>query len=137
MVISFTSCIRANVMERLRRGGRAWPGAPGRAAGGGGQLASPDPDKVAQALRKAAVGDEHVVALEQAIDANESALPALTGFILPGGTPKASALHVARTVCRRAERRVVTLSAQAAVPPVILPYLNRLSDLLFVLARRA
>ncbi len=103
----------------------------------GGQLASPDPGKVAQALRKAVVGDERVVALEQAIDANESALPSLTGFILPGGTPKASALHLARTVCRRAERGVVTLSAQAPVPPVILAYLNRLSDLLFVLARRA
>jgi cob(I)alamin adenosyltransferase len=103
----------------------------------GGQLASPDPGKVAQALRKATVGDERVVALEQAIDSHEAALPPLAGFILPGGTPKASALHLARTVCRRAERRVVTLSGQAAVPPVILAYLNRLSDLLFVLARRA
>jgi cob(I)alamin adenosyltransferase len=103
----------------------------------GGQLASPDPAKVAAALAKAALGDERVAALEEAIDSAEAALVPLDGFILPGGTPKASALHCARTVCRRAERSVVRLSRQASVPGVIRAYLNRLSDLLFVLARRA
>ena len=103
----------------------------------GGQLASPDPDKVAKALVKATLGDERVATLEGAIDATEATLEPLTGFILPGGTLKASALHLARTVCRRAERSVVTLARQASVPPPIPAYLNRLSDLLFVLARRA
>jgi len=105
----------------------------------GGQLASPEPAKVAKALVKAALDEARVAALEAAIDSAESALPALEGFILPAGTPKAAALHLARTVCRRAERCVVTLSREASPPlaPVILQYLNRLSDLLFVLARRA
>lgn len=103
----------------------------------GGQLASPEPAKVAKALVKAALEQGRVAALEAAIDSAESALPRLEGFILPGGTPKAAALHLARTVCRRAERCVVTLSREASLAPVILQYLNRLSDLLFVLARRA
>ncbi|HYK82487.1 MAG TPA: cob(I)yrinic acid a,c-diamide adenosyltransferase [Gemmatimonadales bacterium] len=103
----------------------------------GGQLASPDPAKVAKVLVKAALGDDRVRALEQAIDAAEAALKGVTSFILPGGTPKASALHFARTVCRRAERSVVALAREASVPPSILAYLNRLSDLFFVLARSA
>ena len=104
----------------------------------GGQLASPEPAKVAKALAKAALSDERVAALERAIDSTEATLAPLDGFILPGGTPKAAALHFARTVCRRAERCVVTLSREAPpIAPSILPYLNRLSDLLFVLARGA
>lgn len=104
----------------------------------GGQLASPEPAKVAKALAKAALSDERVAALERAIDSTEATLSPLDGFILPGGTPKAAALHFARTVCRRAERCVVTLSREAPpIAPSILPYLNRLSDLLFVLARGA
>jgi len=104
----------------------------------GGQLASPEPAKVAKALAKAALSDERVAALERAIDSTEATLSPLHGFILPGGTPKAAALHFARTVCRRAERCVVTLSREAPpIAPSILPYLNRLSDLLFVLARGA
>lgn len=103
----------------------------------GGQLASPEPAKVGKALRKAALGEERVTELEHVIDSAEAGLTPLEGFILPGGTPKAAALHLARTVCRRAERCVVTLSREAALTPAILPYLNRLSDLLFVLARRA
>ena len=103
----------------------------------GGQLASPDPAKVAKALMKAALSEERVTELERAIDSAESSLAPLKGFILPGGTPKAAALHLARTVCRRAERCVVTLAREASLAPTILPYLNRLSDLLFVLARRA
>ena len=103
----------------------------------GGRLASPDPGKVGKALAKAVLDDGRLAALEAAIDAAEAALPPLSAFVIPAGTPKAAALHVARTVCRRAERSVVTLSGQTSLPPVILPYLNRLSDLLFVLARSA
>jgi cob(I)alamin adenosyltransferase len=61
----------------------------------------------------------------------------LNAFIVPGGTPKAAALHVARTVCRRAERRVVHLRREDDIPQLVVIYLNRLSDLLFVLARVA
>ncbi|HET7296447.1 MAG TPA: cob(I)yrinic acid a,c-diamide adenosyltransferase [Gemmatimonadales bacterium] len=103
----------------------------------GGQLASPDPGKVARALAKAALDPGRVAALEAAIDAAEASLPPLEAFVIPGGSPKAAALHVARTVCRRAERGVVALGREASLPPGILPYLNRLSDLLFVLARSA
>ncbi|HEV2751567.1 MAG TPA: cob(I)yrinic acid a,c-diamide adenosyltransferase [Gemmatimonadales bacterium] len=103
----------------------------------GGQLASPEPAKVAKALAKATLGDDRVAALEGAIDATEAHLSPLKEFILPGGAPKAAALHFARTVCRRAERCVVTLARETSLAPNILPYLNRLSDLLFVLARHA
>ena len=71
--------------------------------------------------------------LERAIDAAENGLPALTNFILPGGSPQAAALHHARTVCRRAERAVIALGGARGE---LVIYLNRLSDLLFVLARR-
>ncbi len=81
------------------------------------------------------ITSEHVTALEGVIDAYEDALPALREFILPGGIEAAAILHVARTVARRAERRAVTLARAEAVNPEILRYLNRLSDLLFVLAR--
>ena len=73
--------------------------------------------------------------LERAIDAREAKLPRLRAFVLPGGPPAAASLHVARSVCRRAERSVVSLSRDAEVDARILVYLNRLSDLLFVLAR--
>jgi cob(I)alamin adenosyltransferase len=73
--------------------------------------------------------------LEHAIDAREKDLPPLRAFILPGGSPLGALLHVARTVCRRAERGVVGLAATQTLDPAILSYLNRLSDLLFVLAR--
>jgi cob(I)alamin adenosyltransferase len=75
--------------------------------------------------------------LERAIDTNEQGLPALKNFILPGGSRTAAALHAARTVCRRAERRTLTASRRVELRPELLVYLNRLSDLLFVLARRA
>jgi cob(I)alamin adenosyltransferase len=75
--------------------------------------------------------------LERAIDRAEAELPPLTAFVLPGGSPLAASLHVARTACRRAERAVVALSALERVPPALLSYLNRASDLLFVLARLA
>src|SRR5690606_14582350 len=73
--------------------------------------------------------------LEEHIDRYDAQLPPLRQFILPGGTIPAALLHVARTVARRAERRVAALAAQEPVNPVTLQYLNRLSDLLFVLAR--
>jgi len=75
--------------------------------------------------------------LEQAIDRFEAELPALRRFVLPGGSPAGAHLHLARTICRRAERRVVQLSEDARVDGAVLEYLNRLSDLLFVLARAA
>lgn len=103
----------------------------------GGQLATPDPDRVRTALEKAALGPERVAAFETLIDAADGELPPLRSFILPGGSPKAAALHLARTVCRRAERTVVALAADEPVPELFLVYLNRLSDLLFMLARLA
>ncbi len=81
------------------------------------------------------ISEAHVTRLETALDAFNANLPPLKDFILPGGTRAAALAHVARTVCRRAERRVVTLSQQEQVPQPALHYLNRLSDLLFVLAR--
>jgi cob(I)alamin adenosyltransferase len=92
-----------------------------------------------QQLTKARIDDERIAQLERAIDAGEQELEPLKSFIMPGGTPKAAALHVARTVCRRAERRVVALRAagEADLPQLVVKYLNRLSDLLFVLARVA
>jgi cob(I)alamin adenosyltransferase len=78
---------------------------------------------------------EHVTRLETTLDDFNDALPPLKEFILPGGGPAAAACHVARTVARRAERRVLTLSREENVAPEVLKYLNRLSDLLFVLAR--
>jgi cob(I)alamin adenosyltransferase len=100
----------------------------------GARLADPTQQVVAKRA-KAAVTAAHVRRLERAIDAREEKLAPLRSFVLPGGTPTASLLHEARTVCRRAERSVVTLAREARVDPTILVYLNRLSDLLFVLAR--
>jgi cob(I)alamin adenosyltransferase len=99
----------------------------------GAELATPDPAAHSTDL----ICEEHVLGLERAIDQYESELPELKQFVLPGGTSTAAALHLARAVCRRAERRVVTLAhaeSSAAFDQVI-PYLNRLGDLLFVLAR--
>jgi len=88
-------------------------------------------------LAKPRIGPAHVERLERAIDELDARLPPLRSFVLPGGSQEAAALHVARAVCRRAERRVVTLSAGATVGAEALKYLNRLSDLLFVAARAA
>ena len=106
----------------------------------GGALATPQPARLPAAKRaKVAVTAARVRALERAIDAAERELTPLRQFVLPGGSPKAASLHVARTVCRRAERSVVRLTREARVAGggQILSYLNRLSDLLFVLARQA
>ncbi|OLC54254.1 MAG: ATP:cob(I)alamin adenosyltransferase [Acidobacteria bacterium 13_1_40CM_4_69_4] len=83
------------------------------------------------------VGAAHIRPLEQAIDRFNAALHPLRSFILPGGSTTSSWLHLARTVCRRAERRVVTLARREKVNPDAIIYLNRLSDLLFVMARGA
>jgi cob(I)alamin adenosyltransferase len=83
----------------------------------------------------AMIHEADVVRLEGALDGFNDGLPPLKDFILPGGGPAAAHAHVARTVCRRAERETVTLSRQEAVRPEAVRYLNRLSDLLFVLAR--
>ena len=103
----------------------------------GALLATPDPVKMREQLAKARLDEARVAELEAAIDAGEAELEPLRAFIMPGGAPKAAALHVARTVCRRAERRVVALSATVEIPELVVMYLNRLSDLLFVLARVA
>lgn len=103
----------------------------------GGHLATPDPDKVRAALTKAELSEARVRSMEEAIDSADRELPPLRAFVLPGGGAGAAALHVARTVCRRAERSVVGLARSAEVPPLFLVYLNRLSDLLFTLARLA
>lgn len=79
----------------------------------------------------------HVAALERQIDAWNESLPELRSFVLPGGGWVAASLHLARTVCRRAERLVVSLRATEAVGEQVLPYLNRLSDALFVMSRHA
>jgi|DewCreStandDraft_2_1066082.scaffolds.fasta_scaffold00316_27 cob(I)alamin adenosyltransferase len=94
----------------------------------GAELASPGSDR----FRLPA---ERVEALERLIDAYDARLEPLKSFVLPGGAPAAALLHLARTLCRRAEREVVALSRREEVAPHVLAYLNRLSDLLFVLAR--
>jgi cob(I)alamin adenosyltransferase len=100
----------------------------------GAELATPDPVKHGTAL----IGPAHAEALEQAIDALEANLPPLRQFVLPGGASSAAHLHVARGICRRAERRVITLAGEdAASFQNVLIYLNRLGDYLFVAARWA
>jgi len=103
----------------------------------GGHLATPDPEKVRAALEKASLSSSRIQEFETAMDAADAELPPLRAFVLPAGTPKAAALHLARTVCRRAERSVVSLARQQPVPELFLIYLNRLSDYLFTLARLA
>ena len=98
----------------------------------GAELADPA-DKIASRVTKAAITDADVEWLERRIDELELEVPPLRRFILAGGSPSGAALHVARAVCRRAERRLVGL--RPPVPPILLQYVNRLSDLLFVLAR--
>jgi cob(I)alamin adenosyltransferase len=100
----------------------------------GAQLADPG-RRVASRRAKAAIPAARVRRLEMAIDTREAKLPPLRAFVLPGGSAAAAHLHLARAICRRAERSVVRLSHDAEVDPRIVVYLNRLSDLLFVLAR--
>ncbi len=102
--------------------------------GVGGEIATPEGK--ARAKLRGLVADTHVLRLEQSIDRMEATLPKLTQFILPGGCEAAAALHVARTICRRAERSILALGASAHRPE-LLRYVNRLADWLFVAARSA
>jgi cob(I)alamin adenosyltransferase len=102
----------------------------------GSHLAAPENDPTAQ--KHLPILDEHMISrLEMQIDQAETELPPLRTFILPGGTETAARLHLARTVCRRAERLIVNFSWDRPVHPAIITYLNRLSDWLFVQARVA
>jgi len=100
----------------------------------GAELATVDAAMLAKLSR---VSSDDVTALEQEIDRLEVELTPLTQFVLPGGAMLAAALHHARTVCRRAERRVTALAARESVSPDVVHWLNRLADLLFVMARVA
>ena len=104
----------------------------------GSRLADPS-HKIASRVDKAVVQAADIARLESWIDQLDAALPPLRRFILAGGSPAGAALHLARTVCRRAERAMVALRADdaAAFEPDLLVYVNRLSDLLFVMARAA
>jgi cob(I)alamin adenosyltransferase len=99
----------------------------------GAVLATPDPQK----LRGPFIGDGDIRALEAVIDRLEKDLEPLRNFILPGGGEAGARLHVARTVCRRSERDIVTLTETTEIDPNVVIYMNRLSDLLFVMARWA
>jgi cob(I)alamin adenosyltransferase len=99
----------------------------------GAMLADPS-SRIAARLTRARLSAADVERLEHWIDAAEVELPPLRRFVVPGGTPSASALHLARTVCRRAERHIVSLGSEATAAETVI-YINRLSDLLFVLAR--
>lgn len=98
----------------------------------GADLATPTDAQTAHIAR---ITPEMVGWLEAMIDRMDADLPPLRNFILPGGTPVAAQLHVARTLCRRAERLTVELADQETLSPTVIPYLNRLSDFLFTLAR--
>ena len=99
----------------------------------GARLADPS-SRIADRVTKAAITVQQIDLLEATIDRLEEELPPLRRFILPGGSTAGALLHLARTVCRRAERRVIGLGPDAVESGVII-YLNRLSDLLFVMAR--
>jgi cob(I)alamin adenosyltransferase len=99
----------------------------------GAQIADPA-HQIAARVSKVVINPAAVERLEHWIDALEDSLPPLRRFILPGGSPAASTIHLARTVCRRAERRIVDLGVEE-LDPALLAYINRLSDLLFVFAR--
>ncbi|MBI2883292.1 MAG: cob(I)yrinic acid a,c-diamide adenosyltransferase [Candidatus Methylomirabilis oxyfera] len=100
----------------------------------GAQLADPT-GHVEQKAEKAGLHEGRVRELEEIIDRYDTVLSPLRAFILPGGSEGGALLHLARTVCRRAERRMVALSRDEPLSPVLIPYMNRLSDLLFTLAR--
>jgi cob(I)alamin adenosyltransferase len=101
----------------------------------GARLADPS-HKIAPRVSKVVVSEESVTKLERWIDGLQEHMPPLRHFVLAGGSPGGAALHLARTVCRRAERHVLSLGVDA-VGAIVLVYLNRLSDLLFVMARAA
>lgn len=99
----------------------------------GSDLCVPEEEKERRPVPS--IEERHVAALESLMDELSEELPPLENFILPGGAPGAAQLHVARTICRRAERLVVALARRESVGPHTVRYLNRLSDALFVMAR--
>lgn len=106
-----------------------------------GAILATDPEKATlksgkERLNIPKITEEDIQFLEQSMDTMDEALPPMTHFVLPGGHPSVSYCHIARTVCRRAERLVVLLNDHEPVSPLVLQYLNRLSDYLFVLARK-
>jgi len=101
----------------------------------GSDLCVPEAEKERHPVPR--IEARHVAALEATIDLWNERLPALENFVLPGGSEGAARLHLARAICRRAERQLVALAREEAVGEQLLPYLNRLSDALFVLARAA
>ena len=103
----------------------------------GADLSVPQDTQRGHGKSRLRVGPRHVEALEAECDRYTERLEPLTSFVLSGGTPAAAALHLARTVCRRAEREAVVLAASGPVNQDAIAYLNRLSDLLFILARVA
>lgn len=94
-----------------------------------------DPQKKSPKQDKESIGEVDIELLEKAIDTWDAVLPPLRAFILPGGSPAGSILHVARTVCRRAERSILDLHDKEQLPEIVIKYMNRLSDFLFVAAR--
>ena len=100
----------------------------------GADLCTPNATEVQQPVR---IEPQHVAELEKMIDQISAQLPPLTSFVLPGGTELSARLHQSRAICRRAERRIVALARNEPIGDHVLPFMNRLSDLLFVLARRA
>lgn len=105
----------------------------------GAELATPDPDKPSDPDKHSTqlLQPKHIAQQEALIDQLEQTLSPLTAFILPGGTRAAATLHLARSVCRRAEREIVELSQTTPIRKIVLEFVNRTSDLLFVLARTA
>lgn len=99
----------------------------------GSELATPEPEKVKKQVEP--LGEAQIQAMERIIDEVDPEVPPLRQFVLPGGHPGAAHLHVARTVCRRVERTLIGLGDHVPVRPELVAYLNRLSDLLFMLAR--
>ena len=99
----------------------------------GSDLATPAVSQVRHAVPT--VEPRHIAQLERLIDELNDVVGPLANFLLPGGSPGAAQLHVARTVCRRAERQATALAREEPIGPTVLPYLNRLSDALFVMAR--
>jgi cob(I)alamin adenosyltransferase len=96
---------------------------------------APDPASSSDTRERLRVGDEYTAWLERACDEVNAKLEPLRSFVIPGGTPAAAHLHICRTVCRRAERRAIAVGDEGN--PEVLRYLNRLSDLLFILSRAA
>lgn len=100
----------------------------------GAQLADPGYESRA-AKEKTRIDETRIESFEKLIDRYEESTGPVKVFILPGGCPGASAVHILRSVCRRAEREIVSLSQAAKIPPLVIKYVNRLSDLFFAMAR--